>query len=191
MLTGFVCKIMDFSLMLTVTRLTEKDSIEIEKVNGLYDLSFPAYEKRSYQGRQSILKHKDYYLYSFSDEGVFIGFVGSWKIGDYFYIEHLAISPNLRGKGYGQKVLSCFCEQVSRVILEIDPVIDEISEKRLRFYHHCGFKQNEYQHAHPSYHPEYAPHQLEILSYPTKINPQTYQQFNEKLTNVVMHASLL
>lgn len=31
--------------MLTVTRLTEKDSIEIEKVNGLYDLSFPAYEK--------------------------------------------------------------------------------------------------------------------------------------------------
>lgn len=72
-------------------------------------------------------------MYSFSDEGVFIGFVGSWKIGDYFYIEHLAISPNLRGKGYGQKVLSGFCEQVSRVILEIDPVIDEISEKRLRF----------------------------------------------------------
>ncbi|EKT63929.1 GNAT family N-acetyltransferase [Providencia burhodogranariea] len=177
--------------MLTVKRLTDKDVVEIDNINHLYDTAFPEYEKRSYQGRQSILCHDDYYLYYFSDNGVYVGFVGSWKIDDFFYVEHLAVSPELRGQGYGQKVLKLFSEQVKNIILEIDPVIDEVSQKRLRFYQHCGFKQNEYKHTHPCYHPEYAPHHLEILSFPEQINHQAYLQFNEKLNNIVMHPDLL
>ncbi|EML1934449.1 GNAT family N-acetyltransferase [Providencia vermicola] len=177
--------------MLTVTRLTSRNVLEIANVNQLYDSAFPAHEKRSYQGRQSILSHEDYYLYYFSDNGIFIGFIGSWRVDDFFYVEHLAVSSALRGQGYGQKVIQLFAKQVNNIILEIDPVIDEISQKRLRFYLHCGFKQNEYAHIHPSYHPEFKPHQLEILSYPIKINPQIYQRFNQKLINVVMQPSLL
>lgn len=177
--------------MLTVKRLTDKNTIEIDNINPLYDTAFPMYEKRSYQGRQSILGHEDYYLYYFSDNGIFVGFVGSWKIDSFFYVEHLAVSPELRGQGYGQKVLKLFSEQVKNIILEIDPVIDEVSQKRLRFYQYCGFQQNDYCHSHPSYHPEYAPHQLEILSFPVQISHEVYQQFNKKLKNVVMHADLL
>lgn len=177
--------------MLIVKRLSSKDTLEIANINHLYDSAFPAYEKRSFQGRQLILNHQDYYLYYFTENEVFIGFVECWKINDFYYVEHFAISSNLRGNGYGQKILQLLSKQVNNIILEIDPVIDEISRKRLRFYQHCGFKQNEYQHFHPSYHTEFAPHQLEVLSFPTTIDWQVYQQFNQKLADVVMVPALL
>ncbi|WP_392564202.1 GNAT family N-acetyltransferase [Orbus wheelerorum] len=177
--------------MLSVTRLTDKDLLEIDLVNSLYDSAFPEHEKRRYQGRNSIQRLDDYYLYYFSDNGAFIGFIGSWKIDDFFYIEHFAVLPTSRGQGYGQKVLKMFSWQVKNIILEIDPVIDEISQKRLRFYQHCGFKENNYSHVHPSYHPQYEPHKLEILSFPISISRQTYQTFNQKLNQVVMQPSLL
>lgn len=177
--------------MLIVKRLSSEDTSEIANIDYLYDSAFPVHEKRSYQGRQLLLNQQYYYLYYFTENEVFIGFVGCWKINTFYYVEHLAISPNLRGRGYGQKVLQLFSEQVNNIILEIDPVIDEISQKRLRFYQHCGFKQNEYQHVHPSYHTEFAPHQLDVLSFPTTIDRQTYQLFNQKLVDEVMNAALL
>lgn len=177
--------------MLHSIRLSSNDINEKEAVNQLYDKSFPLYEQRSYQGRESILGLNDYHLYYFTDNSEFVGFIGCWKIKDYFYIEHLAISDSLRGQGYGQKVLKQFCLDVGQVILEIDPVIDEVSRKRLSFYQHCGFQQNEYAHAHPSYYPENKPHELEVLSYPQAIDKETYQHFNQMLQTVVMEKTLL
>ncbi|HBO22716.1 MAG TPA: GNAT family N-acetyltransferase [Providencia sp.] len=177
--------------MLIVKRITRDDFGKINDVNKLYDSAFPRYEQRSYQGRVSILGHDDYHLYYFTDNEIFVGFIGSWKINDYFYVEHLAISPTLRGQGYGQVVLKQFCTEVNNVILEIDPVIDEVSQKRLSFYQHCGFKQNSYQHTHPSYYPENEPHKLEVLTFPTEIDRESYHLFSEKLKTVVMSPSLL
>lgn len=177
--------------MLTVKRLTHIDAVKLEMINQLYDRAFPAYEKRSYQGRKSIQTHEDYYLYYFSDDEIFIGFAACWKIDSFYYIEHLAISTQLRGQGYGQQVLTLLCQKVGNIILEIDPVIDDVSQKRLRFYQHCGFQRNSYKHVHPSYHPEFPPHKLEILSYPFQLTEENYQQFNAKLTTIVMAPSLL
>lgn len=35
------------------------------------------------------------------------------------------------------------------VLLEIDPVVDAVSEARLGFYKKCGFLENPYPHVHP------------------------------------------
>lgn len=177
--------------MLTMTRLTNKDFLKIEDINHLYDSAFPKHEKRSYQGRKSIQNLADYYLYYFSDNNQFVGFIGSWKINVFFYIEHLAVSHQLRGMGYGQKVLKMFSQSAKKIVLEIDPVIDDVSKNRLHFYLRCGFKINEYKHIHPNYHPEFLPHPLEILSFPGFIDNKNYQTFNEKLKNIIMNPSFL
>lgn len=177
--------------MLRSIRIFRENINENKAINQLYDDAFPLYEQRSNQGRKSILSHDDYYLNYFTDNDKFVGFIGCWKIKDYFYIEHLAISDSLRGQGYGQKVLKQFCNEVGQVILEIDPVVDEVSRKRLSFYQHCGFQQNEYTHVHPSYYPENKPHELEVLSYPQAIDKETYQRFNQMLQTVVMEKTLL
>ena len=177
--------------MLHALRVSSEDSEAIAMINQLYDTAFPLYEQRSYQGREAILNHSDYYLLNFKENDTFIGFIGCWKIEDYYYIEHLAISPILRGQGYGQKVLKLFCHDVGKVILEIDPIIDEVSQKRWSFYQHCGFQQTEYAHAHPSYYPENKPHELRVLSYPEVIAQEVYQRFNHTLQTVVMNKALL
>ncbi|WP_392565368.1 GNAT family N-acetyltransferase [Utexia brackfieldae] len=177
--------------MLTITRLTHQDTLALDQINHLYDSAFPLHEQRSNQGRQTIILCEDYYLYRFTEQGKFIGFIGSWQMGNFFYVEHFAISAELRGQGYGQQALKLFSQQAKQIILEIDPVIDVVSQKRLHFYQHCGFKHNPYQHFHPSYHPEYKPHQLEILSLPNLIDQRTYQQFKARLYDRVMQPALL
>ena len=177
--------------MLEIVRITDMYSDGFIKLNKLYDSSFPLYEKRTYQGRCAILSDRNFHSLYFSDNGDFIGFINCWSINNTFYIEHIAIEPGVRGQGYGQKILTLFCQQYKKVILEIDPLIDDISRRRLRFYQHCHFKVNDYLHSHPSYHSDYEPHKLMLLSYPQLISEDDYQYFNHQLVNQVMNKEYL
>ncbi len=177
--------------MIEITKITDYHSDKFFKINQLYDSSFPLYEKRSYQGRCAILSDESFHSLYFSHNGIFIGFINCWSINNSFYIEHIAIESATRGKGYGQQILTLFCQQYKQVILEIDPLIDDISCRRLRFYQHCHFQVNEYQHSHPSYRSDYEPHKLMLLSYPQPISAEDYQYFNHKLVSQVMNKEYL
>lgn len=120
-----------------------------------------------------------------------MGFIGAWQFDELFYIEHLAICESQRGIGYGSKILVAFCQQHKQVILEIDPVVDDVSKKRLYFYQHNGFYSNNMVHYHPSYHNEMLPHGLTVLSYPEKLTDKNYQIFNRFLIQQVMHKDIL
>ncbi|MFQ7502317.1 MAG: GNAT family N-acetyltransferase [Alistipes finegoldii] len=74
----------------------------------------------------------------------FIGILFHWGADGYRYVEHLAVSPALRGQNMGSAALSAFCRKVGRVILEIDPPVDDISIRRLHFYERLGFVANPY-----------------------------------------------
>jgi hypothetical protein len=72
------------------------------------------------------------------------------------------------------------------VILEIDPPVDSISIRRKDFYLRLGFHENKYQHYHPAYRKQNAPHELVILSYPRNISDMEYTKFNEYLKKTIM-----
>ncbi len=126
-----------------------------------------------------------------NDGGELIGFIAYWQLPSCRYIEHFAISPLLRGKGYGHQLLHTFVEQEGDgiVVLEIDPVVDEFTAARLRFYEQCGFVQNPYQHRHPAYDKRYTPHALTVLSSGRTLRDDEYQAFRTALSNTVMHFS--
>lgn len=108
-----------------------------------------------------------------------------------YNIEHLAICDDLRGKGYGGRLLNEFVEQQSKIVLlEIDPVVDELSKKRLRFYTHHVFYTNEYVHDHPAYRLKYPAHRLVVLSHSRRFSPKEYTTFAYELQSVVMKCSL-
>ncbi|MDC9616275.1 GNAT family N-acetyltransferase [Xenorhabdus khoisanae] len=177
--------------MLKFRRIDSHQDHFFDLINELYNTAFPLHEQRSNQGRLSILGVDHYYLYALIDVDVFIGFIGAWKFEDFFYIEHIAISSSLRGQGYGKRVLDAFCTKHCKVVLEIDPVVDEISSKRLRFYQQCGFVTHEILHHHPSYHPDREPHELVILSYPEQLSELSYQAFKDCLIHQVMKSAYL
>ncbi len=169
-----------------IKRVQRTDITDFNQINELYEHAFPLHEQRTYAGRVSILADPSFYLLHISDKEQFIGFIGCWSVGNYFYIEHIAIHAKLRGKGYGQKVLKNFCGQYQNIILEIDPLTTDIARQRLRFYQHCGFQINSCQHTHPNYRKEYEPHELILLTYPHKITESEYQYFDHILKTIIM-----
>lgn len=93
----------------------------------------------------------------------------------------------LKSEGNGTKLLEAFVHSVSKtVLLEIDPIVDAISEAHLRFYERCGFHQNPYPHTHPPYREGYESHPLVVLTSGRRIAEDEYHRFKSDLETVVM-----
>ncbi|MEW5560313.1 GNAT family N-acetyltransferase [Enterobacter asburiae] len=172
--------------MLTSEKLTHAEGERFSLVDNLYSHAFPWHEQREDVAKRQALAHPDYALEAWYDGDIFVGLSGTWRFGDYGYIEHLAIDDSLRGQGYGKRLLARLLARNPRTLLEIDPLTTDIAHKRLRFYQSMGFVANDYAHTHPSYHDGIADHELMVLSYPQPLAEEEYQRFRKDLRLVVM-----
>lgn len=160
-----------------------------EEFRRLYGSSFPIFEQRTESQQEYAFGCSQYHLSEYWDGDTFVGFISCWEFDSQIYIEHLAVDTTLRGKGYGSQVLDSFVASTQKtIILEIDPVVDDISKARLRFYERCGFHQNDYLHRHPAYRDGYQPHPLVVLSSGRRITPEEYSEFFRNLKEIVMKA---
>ncbi|MDB8987031.1 GNAT family N-acetyltransferase [Acinetobacter sp. RIT592] len=155
----------------------------------MYNTSFPLFEQRTLEDQLLALQDEKYYCMALCESELLIGLLFYWDLGEFAYIEHFAISSNLRGKSYGSKVIKEFCKINKNVILEIDPPLDDVSIKRLNFYSKLGFKLQEFDHTHPSYRKDTPAHELKIMTYPNDITESEFNNFNNFLTNTVMKYS--
>ena len=153
----------------------------------LYEISFPIFEQRTELQQIRAFQNDKYRLLAFTEGDVFVGFICYWLFDTYGYIEHFAVTPEIRGRGFGSRILGSFIESTTGIVLlEIDPVIDEVSEARLRFYTRCGFYRNSYLHEHPAYRDGYRPHPLVVLTAKRRIMEKEYRDFCSDLRTVVM-----
>lgn len=159
-----------------------------DSFKALYSVSFPIFEQRTEAQQEYAFLSANYHLMAYEENTVFIGFIAYWEFGGYVYIEHCAISQKRRGQGYGSRLLSGFIEECpKRVLLEIDPVIDEVSKARLGFYKKCGFHENPFPHVHPPYREGYKAHSLKVLTTGRTITEKEYRTFDRDLNEVVMN----
>lgn len=101
----------------------------------IYTASFPLFEQRTEEQQEQAFQSPNYHLVVYLKDNLFIGFISYWDFSTYVYIEHFAIHENFRGQGYGGLLLEDFNKRLNKIILlEIDPITDEISSKRLKFY---------------------------------------------------------
>ena len=152
----------------------------------LYEASFPDNERWNAAGYDRALGDPH-----FEADGIwcgdrFAGILFHWNAGDYRYVEHLAISLALRGRDMGSRALSAFCKKAGRVILEIDPPVDDISIRRQHFYERLGFVANPYEYIHPSFRRPFTPHRLILMSYPAAITYDEARRFADFVREVVL-----
>ncbi len=88
----------------------------------------------------------------------------------------------------GSAALSAFCRKVGRVILEIDPPVDDISIRRLHFYERLGSSPtptntSTRRSASPS------PHRLVLMSYPGAITYEEARSFADFVGQAVLRYS--
>lgn len=168
-------------------RITEKQSPFYAYFENLYRISFPIFEQRTEQQQVLAFSSPAYHLNIYLDGEVFVGFIAFWEFDRYLYIEHFAVHPDLRGKGYGSIALKALQDSTTkRLLLEIDPVTDNISAKRLHFYELNGFSSNPYPHVHPPYREGFHGHNLVVLTTGGGISPEEYNQFDTDLREIVM-----
>lgn len=152
----------------------------------IYKGSFPIFEQRDIDNQIKALKDDKFNCRVYLEDDNVIGILFFWQWENYRYIEHFAISKDMRGKNYGSKILNEFCKESYLTILEIDPPIDKVSISRLNFYEKLGFLINKYNHIHPPYRAGYKGHDLKVLSYKEFLDDKTYNEFNNFLKEKVM-----
>ena len=155
--------------------------------HNLYVVSFPIFEQRTALQQAEAFRDRRYKLMAFMEDDTFLGFISYWEFDTYLYVEHFAVNAELRGKGYGGRMLRAFQQATEKIVLlEIDPIVDSVSEARLRFYKRCGFFENTYPHRHPAYRSDYQPHPLIVLTDKRAITEKEYHKFYIDLSKTVM-----
>ena len=119
-------------------------------VEPLFLSSFPETERPGPDIFFSSFKKESNVLYAFYDNDKFIGFTSLIIYKDIAYIFFLAVSPSLRGKGYGSQIISELKELYKDYVLllcyeEVDKKYEDYEYrcKREAFYQKNGFIDNE------------------------------------------------
>ena len=146
----------------------------------LYETSFPAGERRKLDGQEAVIDHPKYHFELWrTDDGDPVGFTACWIYERFRFLEHFAVDPTQRGGGYGTKILTEWMHRPGPVILlEIDPLTDEISRRRHGFYKRLGYFDNPgIVHSHPSYQDGTGIVPLLLMTYPEPIDAELHRDF--------------
>lgn len=114
-------------------------------VENLLHESFPEGERREdARQRYNVDNNPLFTTYLINDEeaDISVGVITVWRFKKFCYVEHLATSPNIRNKGYGNKIIRTLldgCKDIT-VVLEVELPEDEMSKRRIGFYERNGFR---------------------------------------------------
>ena len=167
-------------------RLADTHDERYNAARALCAVSFPYHEQRDGEAQAAALASADYRFELIYDGDEFAGLMLCWEAEDFIYVEHFCTAPELRGRGIGAEALALLAQSGKKIILEIDPPVDEISRRRKNFYERVGFAENPFAHVHPPYHAGYPGHPLVVMSHPRALTDAEYRAFDGYLKNVVM-----
>lgn len=148
-----------------------------DEVWELYEESFPIEERRKVEDHLRACNDERFFPISVWDGKQLVGLMFFWEWDKYRYLEHLAVNPNIRGNGYGTQLLNYLRNSNHTIILEIDPLINELSVRRLQFYERSGYTLTPYRFEHLPYRLDGIKQELLILSYPKMITKEQHNDF--------------
>lgn len=144
-------------------------NVHINKIKSLYESAFPCDERRDFKVFLRLLKEDSRFtiragIEQESDKLIY--FISYWNFGEFCYCEHFAVIPSMRGQGIGHIALHDFFNNVSdRLILEVEPPIDELTHRRVAFYESLGMKiWKDYSYIQPPYAPELNSLELKLMT---------------------------
>lgn len=112
----------------------------------LYEASFPPNERRIRADHLRAMQDAEFCPLGAVEDGKLLADVFLWKAERFVYLEHFAVQPQLRGQGYGSKILWQLVGAELPLILEIEPPEDARTCRRKRFYERGGLHAQPYAH---------------------------------------------
>lgn len=133
---------------MVVTRISSPTDPCAQEWWNLYESAFPPCERRSEEHHAAALADSSFFCLHLADDTGFVGLLSYWALDFVTYVEHLAIVPERRGQGLGHQLLQLVSVPF---ILEIEPVTDGLTARRLAFYESCGLVKLTESHVQPAY----------------------------------------
>ena len=165
--------------------IERKDSERWDMVWNLYENSFPIAERRKLKDHMRACENEHFHPISIWENNLLIGIAFYWEWSNYRYIEYMAVPPEMHGQGYGSQIIKQIRDSEHTIILEIDPLINELTVRRLQFYERAGFTLTPYRFMHLPYRIDGAPQELLILSYAQMITKEQHKYFLNFIDNHV------
>lgn len=156
--------------MIEFQRISGDEKIPAD-IENLYFGSFPEEERRPIESlREHAATDPFFFFFLLKNEGETIGFATLWRLPQANYVEHFAIFPSMRGRGYGEETVKALIDPeklksiglnpTSPLVLEVElPESSDMAQRRIDFYKRCGMIAME---EFPYYQPPYAKH-LEMV----------------------------
>lgn len=127
--------------MIELRRILSSDTPEYRFVEALMVRSFPPEEYRDLEELRRFTERNMLFCNNIVCDGAEpVGLVTWWNFGEFRYVEHLAMSPELRNGGYGGAVLELLQSLLpGPVVLEVEIPEEEMAVRRVEFYRRHGF----------------------------------------------------
>lgn len=138
---------------MNLTRITTSDDQRLTPLIALYKEAFPEDERRTEaQLKQMIDSVSPMYFNAIECNGTLCGLFVYWDMEEFYYLEHLAIFPEMRNRQIGQQVLDYIAHNLQGVrLLEVEPTEDEMTMRRVNYYMRNGYSVVNRDYIQPSY----------------------------------------
>lgn len=161
---------------------------EFSYVFQILDAAFPPQEKRTKQEQERLLDDPHYHLYVHRKGENIVAFLAFWEFDQFRFLEHFAVEKTCRGGGLGRTLLEDFQHMSQKPIcLEVEPGDHELARRRIGFYKRSRFHLNEFAYEQPALQADQGPIPLQIMSYPSPLTLQEFQNFRQTVYHHVYH----
>lgn len=163
------------------------DMQRFDELFAILEQSFPKSKRRDRTGHLAEFSEERFNSICYIPDKL-MGFLNYWDFDDFIYIEHFAVSPELRGQGTGSALMRYLAELTDgrKLVLEAEPPDDSsIAARRVAFYERLGFRLNRYKYIQPALIKGEKPIPLVIMSSPTLLSPDEYDVIRERMYHEV------
>ncbi|WNS41434.1 GNAT family N-acetyltransferase [Paenibacillus sp. MMS20-IR301] len=166
--------------------------MNFNEIFAIMEASFPVSEIRTYSGQQALLSNPNYRVYTEKDaEGRTLAFLAAWEFPALRFIEHIAVNPEIRGSGIGNKLMNSYLQCSDKpVLLEVEPPDGELERRRIGFYERLGFHLNPYSYVQPPLRAGQEDLPLRIMTYPRMATLQEFRKFRDILYTEVYQVAV-
>ena len=146
---------MDTKQIIVSKRITQINDPILDLIKNTYEDSFPIEERRDFPLFCELVRNQPAFnVDAFFRDGAYVGFITSWQLEGFVYLEHFAIEKAARNGGIGAIVMNQFLSSLNSVpaVLEVELPNEEMSKRRIGFYQRIGFVLDDHDYLQPPYH---------------------------------------
>lgn len=166
---------------------------EFATVYKIMSESFPVDERRTFDEQIGLLTNPlfEILVWKDGDFGDVKGFISTYRLEGFCFVEHFAVSEKYRNEGIGRSVLKKLLEKQEKVCLEVEPPETEQARRRIEFYRRNGFYTNEYPYMQPPISKGTKPIPLIIMTTGGVIDEREFLRIKNELYGKVYRAKII